>query len=111
MGFRQSYRCEQCGLEAVVSAGKDCGFYTETETRYCPLCGKLDDVGVSLWCKDSLPGLLPPGRIAELLEAEMSFGLCPTCKSPGGKPWRAGEPCPRCGGTVQPVDGVLEQWI
>lgn len=111
MGFRQTYGCESCGLQATVSGGKDHGFYVETETRYCPHCQTLDDVSLNLWCKDMLPGLLPPSRIEELLEAEKEFGLCPSCKRPDGQAWVVGSPCPKCGGKVQPIDGVCEQWI
>ena len=66
MGWSQGYRCNSCGLHAVVSGRKDRGFYVETETRYCPHCQKLDDVSVSLWCKELLPGLLPSDRIEGL---------------------------------------------
>jgi hypothetical protein len=111
MGWRQTYRCDSCRLEATVSGGKDQGFYVETETRYCPHCRSLDDVGLSLWCKDLLPGLLPPSRIEGLLEAEKDFGLCPSCKRLGGVPWSAGNPCPKCGGNMQAVEGQFEQWI
>lgn len=111
MGFRQSYRCEGCELQAMVSGGKDCGFYVETETRYCTHCQILDDVGVRLWCKEMLPDLLPPSRVEELVEAEAGFGLCPTCKKPISQTWAANSPCPRCGGTVEAIEGQFEQWI
>jgi hypothetical protein len=111
MGFRQTYGCASCGLQATVSGGKDQGFYVETETRYCPHCQTLDDVCLNLWCKDMLPDLLPPSRVEELLEAEKEFGMCPSCKRLGGQPWVAGRPCPKCGGKVEPVEGVFEQWI
>lgn len=111
MGYRKTYGCESCGLKATVSGGKDHGFYVETETRYCSHCQTLDDVGISLWCKEMLPGLLPPSRIEGLLEDEEEFGLCPSCKRPGGKPWVVGSPCPKCGGIVELVDGLFVQWI
>lgn len=111
MGFRQGYRCESCGLYALVSGGKDMGFYVATETRFCPHCHTLDDVSVSLWDREMLPDLLPPSRVNGLLEAEEEFGLCPSCKRPGGLPWVAGNPCPKCGGNVQAVQGEFEQWI
>jgi hypothetical protein len=111
MGYSQAYRCDSCGLEAFVRGGKDRGFYAETETRYCPRCQTLDDVGVALWDKGSLPDLLPPGRVEQLLTAEQGFGLCPSCKQPGGRPWVAGSPCPTCGGQIQAIEGDWEQWI
>src|SRR5207247_1544644 len=109
MGWRQTYRCESCNLEATVSGGKDCGFYVETETRFCSKCQTLEDVCLSLWCKDRLPDLLPQSRIDELLDLEKVFGLCPACKKPNGKPWSSGQPCPKCGGTITQVEGVMEQ--
>jgi len=111
MGWSQGYCCSACGLKAVVSGRMDGGFYVETETRYCPHCEKLDDVGVSLWCKEMLPDLLPLDRIEELLQAEQEFGLCPSCKRPGCQPWVAGSPCPKCGGSVQAIEGEWVQWI
>jgi hypothetical protein len=111
MGFRQTYGCQSCGLRATVSGGKDHGFYVETETRYCSHCQTLDDVSLRLWCKNQLPDLLPPSRVEALLEAEKEFGLCPSCKHPGGQLWVIGKPCPKCGGTIEPVSGVIEQWI
>ncbi len=111
MGWRQTYRCESCKLEATVSGGGDSGFYVTTETRFCSKCNTLDDVCLSLWCKDQLPGLLPQIRIDELLDLEKEFGLCPTCKEPDGKPWSADQPCPKCGGAISPCEGMIEQRI
>jgi hypothetical protein len=111
MGWSQGYRCDSCGLHAVVSGGKDRGFYVETETRYCPHCQKLDDISLSLWCKELLPELLPESRIEWLLQREREFGLCPSCKRPGGRPWVAGSPCPKCGGSVQAIEREWVQWI
>ena len=111
MGYRRSHKCSSCSLRGTVSGGSDCGFYVETETRYCPHCQTLDDVSLRLWCKDRLPGLLPPSRVDELLEAEAEFGLCPSCKRPGGQPWVTGSPCPRCGGALQATDEQFVQWI
>jgi hypothetical protein len=111
VGHSQSHKCSSCGLAATVSGGKDRGFYVETQTRYCPHCQALADVGLRLWCKEMLPGLLPPSRIDGLLEAEKEFDLCPFCKRPGGEPWVSGSPCPRCGGQLLATDEEFMQWI
>jgi ssDNA-binding Zn-finger/Zn-ribbon topoisomerase 1 len=111
MGWSYGCRCNSCGLHAVVSGRRDRGFYVETETRYCPHRETLADVGVSLWSKALLPGLLPPDRIDGLLRAEQGFDLCPKCQRPGGRPWVAGSPCPKCGGSMQAVEGEFVQWI
>jgi hypothetical protein len=111
MGCCQTYHCESCGLRATVSGGRDRGFYTETETRYCLQCEKLVDVGIRLWCKELLPGLLPASRVRGLLTAEKEFGLCPSCKSSDGRAWVAGHACPKCGGVVKVVASDAVQWI
>ena len=101
MGFSQSYRCKTCQLGATVSGGDDIGFYARTQTRYCPKCETLVDVCTELWCKELLPGLLPEGRLDELLELENKYGQCHHCQNVTETVWCVGDPCPRCGGVVE----------
>jgi hypothetical protein len=110
MGFRKSHKCGSCGLRGIVRGGRDFGDIVETETRYCPHCQTLADVCLRLWCKDLLPGILSPSRVEELLAAEAELGSCPSCKRPGGQPWVTGNPCPRCGGVLQPTGEILIHW-
>ena len=104
----QSHRCKSCDLAETVSAGKDVGFYTET--RYCAKCATLVDVRTSLWCKDSLFGLLPPDRVDDMLELESKFGHCHHCETFTDVVWSFGEPCPKCGGEIEKTDDEIIDW-
>ena len=110
MGFSQSYRCKSCGLGATVSGGDDSGFYTKTQTRYRTRCETLVDVCTELWRQDLLPGLLPEGRLNEMVEIENKNGQCPRCETPVETVWSAGDPCPRCSGVVESTGEEMMNW-
>ena len=99
-----------CGLSATVSSGDDIGFYVKTQTRYCSKCETLIDVCVDLRCKDMLPDLMPEEQADEMLKLENKYGFCQNCELLTEIVWRSGDPCPRCGGTVEKTDDELVDW-
>src|SRR5688500_18583736 len=101
MGWRERYRCDSCRLEAMVGGGEDLGCVVRTQTRYCPACQapRAETIGETT-----------PSSNENLAGATTEWGLCRSCKKPGGVPWLAGSPCPKCGGVVRVVEGCFEQW-
>jgi hypothetical protein len=102
MGTRRGYLCENCGLAACVSGGRDRGFRAFTETFYCPSCQTLQDVSMT-----GLPA--GPGDDRPRLE-----NTTPSCRKCGGValvPWRRDQACPRCEGRMgEDPEGLLVHW-
>lgn len=106
MGIDQRYKCNSCGLEAVVRGGKDGGFYVSTETRYCAACETLVDVITGLWHKDNPDVYLTQSQIDEMARLEKTIGRCGICKNQTETRWAFGEPCPRCRGKIEISSGL-----
>jgi DNA-directed RNA polymerase subunit RPC12/RpoP len=81
MGFRQTFRCEACDFEALVSGGPDAVMNGYTRTMACAACMALYDVLVD--------GFTP--------ERELH---CPECGSQQLQYWDHPAPCPQCGGAM-----------
>jgi ssDNA-binding Zn-finger/Zn-ribbon topoisomerase 1 len=102
MGMRREFGCDTCGLSATVSGGPDCGFLVRTDTRYCPSCRILFDAILSWTNFESHT------RTREMDE-QIRFKECPSCHSTELAQWKAGQPCPSCGGNLV-MKGVQELW-
>ena len=88
MGDRSEHVCGACGYRATVSGGPDAGMQAITDTMACRSCRELVDVLVATHEPDgSEPPVVP---------------RCPNCQAGGAAlaPWRTGEGCPRCDGTM-----------
>jgi hypothetical protein len=95
VGLSRSHQCLACGYDALVSGGPDTGLACNTDTIVCFSCRTLHDV-VTLERLEPYPGLdgLVPVKELPL--------RCPIRKRHRVRPWRTGDPCPRCEGAMQP---------
>ncbi len=82
MATLYSYKCTDCGLRGLVSGGKDFLMSGPTQTYYCPQAEALVDESV-------------PEFLDLMPEHERSIAKRKLI------PWFAGEPCPKCGGTIE----------
>lgn len=96
MGAHYEFKCEKCGLAATVSGGPDRGFEAVTDTRFCRPCGEIFDVLIAV-----IPEAAP--------EDHTHIGCCPRCNGTDLMPWKRGEPCPRCGGSVKEGE-MVDLW-
>lgn len=103
MGSLYHFRCQQCDYHAEVSGGDDFGFFVKTRTVYCPTCRELRDINVEYQGKR----LMTPADLDELREEDL--GHCQECGRSDVVNWLAGDPCPRCGGSVN-NEGVACDW-
>ena len=103
MGSLYHFRCRECDYHAEVSGGEDFGFYVKTRTEFCPTCRKLRDINVEYWSKD----LMTPREQAELNDDDL--GCCLVCGNHDVTAWSAGNPCPRCGGSMD-NQGLAADW-
>ena len=84
MGVINRVGCE-CGYSVLVSAGRDAGTRSVTETVECLDCRELVDVMVAVVGDDDPT---PPRR-------------CPRCRGERLRAWIPGGGCPRCGETTR----------
>jgi predicted nucleic acid-binding Zn ribbon protein len=96
MGSAYSYKCtnSDCGHEATISGGKDCGFLGEVESMVCLDCKELMDV------------LVAPAPKLKPIEPR-----CDECKGQNLKkfyPGRTG--CPKCGSKIKRDPSTLVRW-
>ena len=54
MGGLFEFKCPNCGYQAEVSGGEDCGFFARTETMVCKNCLQVVDVLVGFTTIQSL---------------------------------------------------------
>jgi hypothetical protein len=104
MGERYQFKCERCGLSAVVSGGPDSGFLTETKTVFCRTCGILQDIVT--WVNEDDLKLMPPSARDEFKVTN----TCGECKSADLVDWGKGGACPKCGGSIQKNGNLMELW-
>lgn len=87
MGSAFKFTCSQCGYEAEISGGADCGIEAATETMVCNACRALVDVLVAS------------------KNREIDHPHCPECHSGNVVKWDARRrPCPRCSGLMNQGD-------
>lgn len=93
MGSTYSYKCITCKYQVAVSGGKDRGFEIFTETKVCPDCKKVLDVGMDV------VGDMKSAKVIKrnLAKAEPR---CPECGSFRIKTWKVHD-CPKCGGKMK----------
>ena len=87
MGFAYSYKCtnSECGYEATISGGKDCGVCGEVESMTCLDCKELMDV------------LIAPAPKLKPIEPR-----CDECKGQNLKKFYSGRTrCPKCGSRLK----------
>lgn len=105
MGTRYDFHCNDCGLDAKVSGGDDRGRFIATRTMFCTQCKALYDVLIEN-TED------PTNPIPEDCRLKPDdLGKCPKCRNAELTPWKSGERCPRCGGTIETpkyTSGVLD---
>ncbi len=102
MGTWYQFHCKDCRLDAVVSGGYDRGICIQTRTMFCTQCKALHDV---------LLGNTGDDRVTESDRVDpQNIGKCPKCRGVELIPWKAEEPCPRCGGAIGPPEQGYPGW-
>ena len=94
MSGRRQYECALCDRRAVVVGGPGHDLHNRTTTVGCCECGQLDDVVVARRIDGS----------AFSPDHDMADDLMPKCRACGADAvmvWTAGDPCPRCGGSLE----------
>jgi uncharacterized paraquat-inducible protein A len=86
MATLRAYKCEDCGLNAIVSGGPDALFAGPTNTFYCESCETLQDIVQPL--------------VLLSLDAPIENN-CSHCRSTHLVEWSSNNPCPRCNGTLK----------
>jgi Zn finger protein HypA/HybF involved in hydrogenase expression len=99
MGSSFRFKCNQCHLAGDVSGGEDIGFVIRIRTAFCKDCQSLVDVPVEYWSE---------GTGAEKRD-ESILHRCPSCESKNVDVWKAGDPCPQCGGEIANT-GLVMDW-
>jgi hypothetical protein len=97
VGQHFQFQCDACGYEAAVTGGRDVGFAVATRTIACSTCKQLFDVVTS---ED--PGNPKAPKVP--LRCPSSLNVRHPVKA-----WKAGGPCPRCGGRM-PKGQLLAMW-
>lgn len=95
MGESHELKCRVCGYSTTVSGGEDVGWNHETATIICHTCGTLQDAVTS---KFDAKGIRKVRAIR-----------CKRSKEHSVSPWRTGDPCPKCGGTLEDT-GTCVLW-
>jgi len=96
MGCADSYKCTNpnCGYEATISGGKDCGFCGEVESMVC-----LD-------CKEWMDVLIAPAPKLKPIEPR-----CDECKGQNLKKFYPGRTrCPKCGSKMKKDPYSMIMW-
>lgn len=88
MGFKRVHICDTCGYEAMVSGGRDCGFFSFTQTFECRTCRSLDDYDV---------GKTPASEGWDT--SPVQEPICEDCNGTDLVPWdlESNGHCPQCG--------------
>jgi len=97
MGSIYRYKCTACKYQAEVSGCKDRGFEIFTETKVCPDCRKVMDVGTYL-----VKGMKSAKKNKRNLPK--SKPCCPKCGSLKIQSWKV-HSCPKCGGKMEKDPG------
>lgn len=92
MGIWFEFACRDCGYRARVSGGEDMGMIAVTRTMTCLACRELVDVVVGR-----------EGRVGPTGDPDFdaALGRCGRCEGTDLAPWAEGDPCPKCGGTME----------
>jgi len=96
MGSAYSYKCtnSECGYEATISGGKDCGFLGEVESMVCLDCKELMDV------------LTAPAPDLKPIEPR-----CDKCMGRNLKKFYSSRTgCPKCGSKIKRDPSTLVRW-
>lgn len=92
MGSLCAFHCTKCRYKAEVSGGDDCGMEAMTTTIVCEDCRKLCDIEIGT----------VQIMLAQSDQPEPPVVLhCPKNPSHRVRPWKAGDPCPRCGAPME----------
>ena len=91
MGTTYLFQCNDCGYEAELSGGRDCGFIAVVHTMTCHNCNELVDVVIGAYGKE--------GK-TEDTEINKALGLCPKCKGSDVSQWDENKSCPKCDGKM-----------
>lgn len=101
MGTQWNYQCAACGYSAQVSGGRGCGFVAVVRTMACKPCRALFDVPIGAYGREG-----PTGDP----EFDRKLGACPSCGGRELRPWKKGDSCPRCGGSMEQDPDSLCMW-
>ena len=87
MGYRIVHICDNCSYEAMITGGKDFGFFIITETLECAGCQTLADYEVA-----------PTPGYDEARFGPIQDPRCDQCDQTNLKPWSLEDQghCPRC---------------
>ena len=97
MGATFRFRCTACRYYADVGGGDDAGEQCEKTTIECVECHALRDVVTRSWF----------GGRSDRDERTIR---CSRRASHAIRRWRRGDPCPKCGGALNEVEGIFELW-
>ena len=101
MGQRTNHTCSACKYEAIVSGGRDVGFFIVTQTCLCSNCHEVMDVCLG-----------EHGGHPRSVQTEVTVLDCPECGSKTLTPWSSEHPiCPKCGDQMSDRDSnIIMMW-
>lgn len=103
MGCIYLHQCPACGYEEQASGGPDGGFVTSTNTFVCMACQLLCDRNVGEERRR-----FPEGDETYFHRFRPR---CPKCRRSGAlRPWKTGDPCPKCGTAMEQDPGFAVLW-
>ncbi|MCB1232334.1 MAG: hypothetical protein KDN19_18955 [Verrucomicrobiae bacterium] len=106
MGMIHTHTCTSCGYSEQVSGGPDSGIDIGTDTYACSACQLIQDRTTWVEVRTDYGDYQGEPYIRE------PRIRCRKCQRKGAmKPWRSGDPCPRCGAPM-PIDpkGINVLW-